>query len=72
MKETNLILKEDLIMMPEPGTKEFENMVDFMRADLESGMQYSALEITVRKMLKLQGRDFEKEFKKWKKETGRC
>ena len=59
-------------MMPEPGTREFENMIDFMRADLESGMQYSALEITVRKMLKLQGRDFNKEFEKWKKEKGRC
>jgi hypothetical protein len=23
-------------MMPKPGTKEFESMVDFMRADLES------------------------------------
>ena len=44
-----------------------ENMVDFMRADLDSGMQYSAIEITVRKMLKLQGRDFNKEFEKWKK-----
>ena len=46
--------------------QEFEDMVDFMRADLESGMQYTALEITVRKMLKLQGRDFNAEFEKWK------
>lgn len=52
--------------MPDPGTKEFEDMVDFMRADLDSGMQYSALEITVRKMLALQGRDFNDEFEKWK------
>ncbi len=27
--------------MPEPGTQAFENMVDFMRADLETDMGYS-------------------------------
>lgn len=52
--------------MPDAGTQEWEDMVDFMRADLESGMKYTALEITVRKMLKLQGRDFDTEFQKWK------
>lgn len=52
--------------MPDPGTKEFEDMIDFMRADLDSDMQYTALEITTRKMFKLQGRDFDAEFKKWK------
>jgi hypothetical protein len=52
--------------MPEPGTQEFENMIDFMRADLDSGMQYTKIEIAARKLLKDQGRDFEAEFKKWK------
>ncbi len=29
--------------MPKPGSQEFENMIDFMRKDLESGMGYSNL-----------------------------
>ena len=31
--------------MPEPGTQAFEDMIDFMRADLESGMKYSKIEM---------------------------
>jgi len=52
-------------MMPEPGTSEYEKMIDFMRADLESGMAYTKLELATRKMFKEQGRDFNKEFKKF-------
>jgi len=32
-------------MMPEPDTQEWENMVDFMRKDLDSGMGYSKIEL---------------------------
>jgi hypothetical protein len=53
-------------MMPKPGTKEFESMVDFMRADLESGMAYTKLEMAARKIFEEQGRDFDEEFEKWK------
>ena len=54
--------------MPNPGTQEFENMIDFMRKDLESGMGYTKIEIATRKMFKEQGRDFDAEFAKWQKD----
>jgi len=53
-------------MMPEPGTKEFEDMIDFMRADLESGMGYSKIIEAGRRIVEEDGRDFDEEFKKWK------
>ena len=53
-------------MMPEPGTKEFEDMIDFMRADLESDMGYSKIIEAGRKIVEEDGRDFDEEFKKWK------
>lgn len=42
-------------------------MIDFMKADLENDMGYTKIEMTARKLLKKQGRDFDSEFKKWKK-----
>jgi len=30
-------------MLPKPGSNEWEDMVDFMRKDLESGMSYSKI-----------------------------
>jgi len=30
-------------MMPEPGTQEWENMIDYMREDLDSGGGYSKI-----------------------------
>lgn len=56
----------DIPKLPEPGTQEWENMVDFMRKDLDSNMQYSKIEMAARKLLKEQGRDFDGEFAKWK------
>jgi len=32
-------------MMPEPGTQAWEDMVDFMRRDIDSGMSYSKIEM---------------------------
>jgi hypothetical protein len=58
--------------MPEPGSKEYEEMVDFMREDLGSNMGYSKIEKAARKLLKEQGRDFDKEFAKWQAEKHEC
>ena len=52
--------------MPEPGTQAYEDMIDFMRADLESGMGYSKIIAAARKNIEAEGKDFDEEFKKWK------
>ena len=51
--------------LPEPGSKEWDDMVDYMRADLDSGMSYTKLEMATRKMFEEAGRDFDAEFKAW-------
>jgi len=56
-------------LLPKRGTKEWEDMVDFMRADLETNMGYSKIEMVARSLFKNQGRDFDKEFEKWKNRT---
>jgi hypothetical protein len=48
----------------------YESMIDYMRADLESGMRYSKLEMQARKIIEARGGDFDKEFEEWKKK--RC
>jgi hypothetical protein len=53
-------------MMPKPGTPEWEREVDIMRADLESDFALSKMVQRVRDRFKKEGRDFEKEFEKWK------
>lgn len=53
-------------MLPQPGSKDWEDMVDFMRADLDSGMQLTKIEMAARKIVKEDGRDFDEEFEKWK------
>jgi hypothetical protein len=55
--------------MPEPGTMEYELMIDHMRADLESGMALTKVEMAARKILKERGKDFDTEFAKWKEEN---
>jgi hypothetical protein len=57
-------------MLPEPGSKEWEDMAEFMRADLLSDMMLTKLIMMVRKEFKEQGKDFNEEFKKWKKSKG--
>jgi len=52
--------------MPEPGTQAYEDMIDFMRKDLESGMGYSKIIAAGRKIIKDRGGNFEEEFEKWK------
>lgn len=53
----------------EPGTREWEDVVDFMRRDLDSGMGYTKLIETTRKRMEEEGRDFDKEFAEWKKKN---
>lgn len=58
--------------MPEPGTQDFENMIDFMRKDLESGMQYSKIIEHGRKIVEDRGENFDEAFEKWReKKSGR-
>lgn len=55
--------------MPQPGSSEWESMIDFMRRDLGSGMQLTKIEMTARKILDDAGKDFNEEFDKWKEEN---
>ena len=53
--------------MPEPGSAAYESMIDFMRADLESGMGYSKIIAAAKKNIEADGRNFDEEFEKWKR-----
>jgi len=53
-------------MLPKPGSKDYDKMIDSIRTDLDSGMQLTKFEMVARKLLKTQGRDFDTEFAKWK------
>jgi len=48
-----------------------DETIEYMRADLESGMALTKIEMMARKLLKEQGRDFDAEFKKWKERQKR-
>jgi hypothetical protein len=54
--------------IPKPGSREYDEMVSFMRADLESGMALTKIEIIARDTIKARGGDFDKEFNEWLKE----
>ena len=56
--------------MPEPGSKEWEEMVDFMREDLESDMGYSKIIKFAKDRIEARDGNFNEEFEKWKKERG--
>jgi len=45
--------------VPNPGTSEFENMIDFMRADLASGMKLSKIIDHGKNIVESDGRNFE-------------
>ena len=57
--------------MPEPGTRAHDEMVDFMRADLESKGSLTRIISSARELLKSQGRDFDKEFEAYLKQKRR-
>ena len=52
--------------IPEPGTAAFEDMIDFMRADLENDMGYSKIIAAGRKIVEDRGENFEEKFEEWK------
>jgi hypothetical protein len=47
----DVIALSQIHTMPEPGTRAHENMVDFMRADLESGMGYSKVVMAAQEII---------------------
>ena len=57
--------------MPEAGSRDYEDMVEFMKADLKCGMGYTKIIEATRQRLESEGRDMNKEFEKWKKEQYR-
>lgn len=52
--------------MLDPNSPDYENIINFMRADLESGMGYTKLIENCKSMMARGGRDFEKEYKHWR------
>jgi hypothetical protein len=56
--------------IPDPGSKEYEEMVAFMRADLETDMGYSKIMEAARKSIEARGKNFQEEFEKWVKKGG--
>lgn len=58
-----------LMPLPKSGTQAWEDMVDFMRADIELNEQKAKIEMLARKIVKDDGRDFDEEFAKWRKEN---
>lgn len=53
--------------MPEIGSRAYEEMIEFMRADLENDMAYSRIINTAKKKVESEGRDFWQEFEQWKR-----
>lgn len=51
--------------MPEPGTKEYEEMVEFMRYDLEHDMVLTKIVLAAKKAIEAAGKNFDDEFAKW-------
>ena len=45
---------------------DYEALIDFMRADLDSGMGYSKIIEKGREIVEADGRNFDEEFEKWK------
>lgn len=54
--------------MPKPDSDAYEKMIDFMRADLESGMALSKIEMSARRIIAERGGNFDEEFAKWREE----
>lgn len=63
-------MSEKKIFGVEVGSDAYEKMIDFMRKDLESGMAYTKIEMSARKIIEAKGKNFDEEFAKWKKEKG--
>lgn len=53
--------------IPEPGTKAYEEMVDFMRYDLEHDFALTKIVMAARKAIEARGKNFDEEFAAWTK-----
>jgi len=42
--------------------RDYEEMIDYMRADLDSGMQMTEITDIARRMIEAEGRNFDEEF----------
>ena len=56
----------DIPKLPDTDTQAWEDMVAFMREDLDNNMMRTRLILKTRELLRSQGRDFNEEFAKWK------
>jgi len=61
-------LQVNIPNLPEPGTQAWEDMVDFMREDLNNNMMHTKIEILARKIVEDRGGNFDEEFENWRKE----
>ena len=61
----------DVPILPEPDTQEWEDMVEVMREDLESGTALAKIEAIARKIVADRGGDFAAEFAEWRKKYGK-
>ena len=61
----------DIPKIPTPGSIEWENMVDCMRADLDSGMALSRIIEQGRSIVESDGRNFSDNFAAYKASAGR-
>lgn len=51
--------------MPDPESKAYEEIIAFMRADLETNMGYSKMIEAARKFIEAKEKNFQEEFEKW-------
>ena len=51
----------ELPKLPDPGGQSWENMIDYMRKDIASGMGYTKVQIAAREIVENDGRDFDEE-----------
>lgn len=51
--------------IPEPGTKAYEDMIEFMRYDLEHDGALTKIIMAARKAIENAGKNFDEEFAKW-------
>ena len=51
----------ELPKLPDPGGQSWEDMIDYMRKDIASGMGYTKVQMAARELVELDGRDFDEE-----------
>jgi len=58
-----------MMSLPKPGDVGYEDMVDFMRADIKLNEERAKIERAARGIIKKDGRNFDEEFAKWQREN---